>query len=190
MTKNGKVLKCIKRLKKDEHKKMDFNCYEFSYEQKNEGKWKFFKALLLLAYALYTAIYLFLIIKFAFVPLGALIPFTLWIIVYFTWRYTKPEYKYKIESGYLVYSVSYGKRDKEKLRIHIADAKMIAPKSVLDSQKEIVPEKIYSAIPSKSETELYGIAFEKETKVCIFYFKVTRDTIKCLNYYNKSTITQ
>ena len=169
---------------------MDYNNYEFSCEQKSEGKWKLFKALLLLAYVAYTAIYLFLIIKFAFVPLGALIPFTLWIIVYFTWRYTKPEYKYRIESGYLIYSVSYGKKDNEKLKIHISEADAVAPKSIIEEAFKSSSPKIYNAVPSKAESDAYGIAFKTGTKVCILYFKVTRDTVKCLHYYNKATVTE
>ena len=49
-------------------------------------------------------------------------------------------------------------------------------------------EKIYNVLPSKSETEVYSIAFEKETKLYILNIKVTRDTTKALHYYNKNTI--
>lgn len=84
---------------------MELNTYEYSAEQKTEGKWLVYKLLLVSAYIAYTLIYLALIIKTGFVPLGALIPLTLWIIIFFTWRYTSPDYTYTVLSGELTFTV-------------------------------------------------------------------------------------
>ena len=168
---------------------LDTNAHEFSCSQKPEGKWIIYKLALLFFYTAYTLVYLYLIIKHAFVPLGALIPLTLWIFVYFTWRYTSPDYKYKIDAGNLVFYVIYGKREHEKLRIHLKDAVCIAP--CIEAQRHARDMKIkraYTALPSKNESDAYGIIFEKNEKLSIFTFKVTRDTLKALCYYNKNTV--
>jgi hypothetical protein len=168
---------------------MENNTTELAYEQKCEGKWILFKLLLLALYVGYTVTYLYVIIKTGFFPLGALIPFTLWIIVYFTWRYTSPDYKYTIGAGTLTFSVSYGKKTHEKFKIHLKDALAIAPRERIGTVlKETKIHKSFSALPSKSESEVYAIAFKKETKVYILHLKVTRDTVKALYYYNKNTI--
>ena len=73
--------------------------------------------------------------------------------------------------------------------MHIKDATLIVPKSELASHiNGISANKIYDALPSKDESEAYAMVFKTETKVCIFIFKVTRDTLKALHYYNKNTV--
>ncbi len=167
---------------------MENNALEYACSQKREGKWILYKLLLLLLYTSYTSIYLYAIIKFAFVPLGALIPLTLWIIIHFTWRYTNPDYKYTIDAGVLTFYVKYGKKTHEKFKLHIKDALAIAPRDEIYRHSNGVKiEKSYNALPSKNETDAYAILFKKETKVCIFVFKVTRSTVKSLHYYNKTT---
>ena len=168
---------------------MGTNASEYSCSQKREGKWKLYKFLLLLLYLVYTAAYLIIIIKTRFFPLGALIPVTLWIIIHFTWRYTSPDYKYTIDAGILTFYVSYGKKTTEKFRIHIKEALAIAPKErIAEEIGDLKIRKIYDALPSKNEPDAYAIAFKMETKVCVLYLKVTRDTAKALHYYNKNTI--
>ena len=168
---------------------MTLNEHEYSCEQKCEGKWIIFKLLLLLLYTSFTLGYFYFIVKIAFIPLGALIPLFLWIMVYFTWRYTNPDYKYTIDAGKLLFSVSHGKKTKKKLEIHISEAMAIAPREKINELlKGVRIQKSFSALPSKSEKDAYAIVFKKETKVCILYLKVTRDTMKALYYYNKNTI--
>ncbi len=168
---------------------MDNNIHEYACTQKCEGKWILFKFLLAFFYVAYTVAYMYAIIKTRFFPLGALIPVTLWIIIHYTWRYTSPDYKYTIGAGMLTFYVSYGKTAHEKFKLHISDAIMIAPRDKIDLRNEgIRINKTYNALPSKSESDSYSAVFKKETKVCIFHFKVTRDTLKALHYYNKSTV--
>lgn len=168
---------------------MESNIIEYACAQKLCGKWIAYKCLLLLFYLSFTAAYLYFIIQIAFVPLGALIPIFLWIMIYFTWRYTSPDYKYTIDAGNLTFYVSYGKKTCEKFKLHIKDAVAIAPIDKIQEQLNISkPEKVYNTLPSKNESDAYAILFKMERKVCIFYFKVTRDTLKALHYYNKATI--
>ncbi len=168
---------------------MGTNAAEYSCSQKREGKWKLYRFLLALLYVSYTVAYFYIIIETRFFPLGALIPVTLWIIVYFTWRYTSPDYKYTIDAGILTFYVSYGKKTHEKFKLHIKEALAIVPHDQLREHIDGVKiKKAYNALPSKSESDAYSIVFEKETKVYIFNFKVTRDTLKALHYYNNTTV--
>ena len=168
---------------------MEGNAHEYACARKSEGKWLIFKLLLILLYVAYTIGYLYAIIATRFFSLGALIPVTLWILVYFTWRYASPDYKYTIEAGMLRLFVSYGKKTHEKLKIHLKDAVAITPKEeIYAALSKTKVKKAYDVTPSKSEKDVYAIAFKEETKVYILYIKVTRDTLKALYYYNKNTI--
>ena len=168
---------------------MESNILEYSCAQKPHGKWIVFKCLLLLFYLSFTVAYFFFIVEIGFVPLGALIPLFLWIMIYFTWRYTSPDYKYTIDAGVLTFYVSYGKKTHEKFKLHIKDAIVIAPFGEISLYKSGVKiKKTYNALPSNNESDAYAIIFKKETKVYIFFFKATRDAIKALHYYNKATI--
>ena len=72
----------------------EFNSFEFVVEQAKEGKWKLLRVSMIALYVLYAAAVAIVIGVFlpGMVPLFALVPVTLWIIVYFTWRYTSLEY--------------------------------------------------------------------------------------------------
>ena len=149
------------------------------------------KFLLMFTYTGYTILYFYFIFKLALIPLGALIPLTLWIMIHFTWRYTNPEYKYTIDGGVFDFYVSYGKKNRLKFSIHIKDALAIAPKNeIVGFLKNRVPYKSYTALSTKSESEAYSIAFEMKSKVNILHFKSTRDAIKLLHYYNNDTIIE
>lgn len=61
---------------------MELSDYEYTVEQKCEGKWRFRKALMLTLYILYTLAYFLIIYITRIIPLGALIPVTLWILIF------------------------------------------------------------------------------------------------------------
>ena len=169
---------------------MDFNNYEYIVDQRGVGKWRVMRLLMLLGYVLYCAAYFLAIYISRIIPLGALIPVTLWILVYFTWRYTKPSYKYAIESGTLTYTVLYGTKTKRvKFSTKIHDAKMIAPiDDVTASLSEAKIEKIYDGAPSNDNRDIYGMLFEEGGKSYLLRFKATRDGLRALRYYNSATV--
>lgn len=166
---------------------MELNSYEYSAEQKTEGKWLVYKLLLVSAYIAYTLIYLALIIKTGFVPLGALIPLTLWIIIFFTWRYTSPDYTYTVLSGELTFTVRYGGRTKkERFKLRVAEAESIAPLSELKDEVRKA-KKLYNALPCRASADAYAIIFTQNGKPYAFVFKATRDALKILHFYNAKT---
>jgi 3D (Asp-Asp-Asp) domain-containing protein len=108
----------------------DFNSFEFTVEQAKEGKWKLARIGMVCLYILY-AVAVAVIIGVALpgmVPLFALVPVTLWIIIFFTWRYVSVEYEYSIISGELTFSKIYGGRSRrEVMKMRVRDASLIAP---------------------------------------------------------------
>lgn len=168
----------------------DFNTCEYAAERKAEGKFKLFKILMLTAYVAYTAIYFVIIYITRIFPLGALIPITLWIIVYFTWGYTKPDYRYVIEKGFLTFSISYGKkRKKKKTEFKISSAVAIAPKCDLEDEiKDFAPQNVYSAVPSVNSQDVYAALYvDDDGKKCVLYFVATQQALKLMHFHNSKT---
>ena len=92
----------------------DFNTYEYAAEQKSEGKWKLARILVLSAYVLFVAAYFLILYIIRLIPLFAITPIIVWMLVFFTWRYTKPDYRYFIEKGKFSFYTYYGKKTKRK----------------------------------------------------------------------------
>lgn len=176
----------------------DFNSYEFVVEQAKEGKWKLARLGMVGLYILYAIGVAGLIVALApaLIPLYALVPITLWIIIYFTWRLVSVEYEYSIMSGELTFSKIYGGRSRRavmKMRLH--DASLIAP---LDgdvySAKATAyqPEKEFSAISSLKAPDIYFMLFEIEDPKsgkknrAIFYFEATAGALKTCRFYNQA----
>ncbi len=169
---------------------MELADYEYTVAQKCEGKWRIFKWLMLSGYLAFSAAYFFAIYKTRFFVLGALIPLFLWILVYFTYKYVKPEYRYRIAEGHIYFFKVIGKKQKEKLKIKLCDAAYIIPlETALDEIQQFKPTKTYSALPSHSSTDSYIIMFADEKgERCAFMFKATSQCLKSLHFYNKRTV--
>ena len=176
----------------------EFNSFEFVVEQAKEGKWVLLRVSMIALYVLYAAA-VAIVIGVALpgmVPLFALVPVTLWIIVYFTWRFVSVEYEYSIMSGELTFSKIYGNKSRRKqMSMRLRDASLIAP---LDgdvySAKATAyqPEREFSAISSLKAPDIYFMLFELENpktgkkERAIFYFEATAGALKCCRFYNQS----
>lgn len=179
-----------------------FSTYEFVVAQKAEGRYLRRKIALMCMYVLYIVALLCvgLMTRIA-VPLLALIPVTLWIIVFFTWRYTNIEYEYSMTSGVLTFSEIYGGRSRKKIaEFRIKNATAILPLS--DPHTEVdfdrfAPEIVYRALPSKDAEDVYVMLYTEESgagkerskgKHVAFTFVATEQALKILKYYNSSTV--
>lgn len=174
----------------------EFNSYEFVVEQAKEGKWKLLRIGMIALYVLYGAAWLVVGMVSRLIPLVALAPVTLWIIVFFTWRYTSVEYEYSIQSGELTFSKIFGSRSRRtQMTMRVRDASLIAP---LDgdvySAKATAyqPEREFSAISSLKAPDIYFMLFELENpktggkKRAIFYFEATASALKTCRFYNQA----
>lgn len=166
----------------------EFTTYEYVVAQKAEGKWKLKKLGMILLYiAFVIAWFIFGFVSKMF-PLLALIPLTLWMLVFFTWRYVKVEYEYAMESGNMTISNIYGGRSRKKIvSFKMKDCSLIAPVSTHDSEaKDYAPENIYNALSSEKATDAYFALFELDGKKCVAYFEATEKALKICKYYNST----
>lgn len=166
----------------------EFTTYEYVVSQKMEGKWKLKKLGMLLLYVAFViAWFIFGFVSKMF-PLLALIPVTLWMLVFFTWRYVKVEYEYSMESGDMTISNIYGGKSRKKVvEFKIKECSLIAPVSTHDFKaRDYEPEKIFKALSSEKAADAYFALFEQDGKRCIAYFEATEKALKICKYYNSS----
>ena len=168
----------------------DFNTYEYAAEQKIEGKWKLLRILALSAYVLFVASFFLILYIIRLIPLFAITPILVWMLVYFTWKYTKPDYRYMIEKGAFTFYVCYGRKTKrKKTEFLISRAEAISPiDAIQDKIREFAPTVIYSAIPSVKSTDIYAALYtDGKGKKCVIYFIATEKALKLMRFYNPRT---
>lgn len=166
----------------------EFTTYEYVVAQKTEGKWKLKKLGMILIYVAFViAWFIFGFVSKMF-PLLALIPVTLWMLVFFTWRYVKVEYEYSMEAGDMTISNIYGGRSRKQIvTFKMKDCSLIAPLSTHDFKaRDYEPEKIYSALSSAKAEDAYFALFEADGKKCVAYFEATEKALKICKYYNST----
>jgi len=169
---------------------MELADYEYTVAQKHEGKWRACKWLMLGAYVAFAVAYFLTAYLTRFIPIVALLPLFIWILVYFTYKYVNPEYKYVITAGHIHFYRIFGKKSYEVTKIRLCDAMYIMPlEDSLDKIRDVEPRKTYSALPSRICTDSYIILYKNEqNEPCAFIFKATSDALKSLRFYNKNTV--
>jgi hypothetical protein len=168
--------------------------YEYTVEQKPEGKFKLMKLAFISLYIIYPLIFMAILFIIQIFQLFALVAVTEWMLVYFTWKYVKPEYEYSVTSGRVTFSVIRGKRSRrEMLNFAIKDCLQIAPateREWIERLELYDPEIVYSALSSSDSPDKYYAAFENaDGKRCVFYFEATEKMLKlCRNYNSSHTV--
>ncbi len=172
----------------------EFNTYEYAAEQKSEGKFKTLRILVILGYILFAAVYSIVFAAILKIPqVIAVLPILIWMLVFFTWKYTKPDYRYVIERGDMVFNIIYGKKKKSakpKTSFKVSSAEAIAPKEELtDAIREFRPKHIYSSVPSEKSTDVYAALYKNAAgENCVFYFIATAAALKLLRFLNSKTV--
>jgi hypothetical protein len=168
--------------------------YEYTVEQKPEGKFRLMKFAFVSLYIIYPLIFMAILFIIQIFQLFALVAVTEWMLVYFTWKYTKPEYEYSVTSGRVTFSVIHGKRSrKEMLTFAIKDCLQIAPATEREWVERLElydPELVFSAVSSTESPDRYYAAFENaDGKRCVFHFEATEKMLKlCRNYNSSHTV--
>ena len=86
----------------------DFTTYEYVVGVKKGLATTLKKLGMLFLYVVFVVLWFIFGFATKFFPLLALIPITLWILVFFTWRYVNVEYEYSFVSGELTVSKIFG----------------------------------------------------------------------------------
>ncbi len=168
--------------------------YEYTVEQKSEGKFRLMRFGFITLYVLYPLIFMAILFIIQIFQLFALVAVTEWMLVYFTWKYVKPEYEYSVTSGRVTFSIIRGKRSRrEMVTFAIKDCLQIAPATEREWVERLElydPEVTYSAVSSASSPDRYYAAFEDaEGRRCVFHFEATEKMLKlCRNYNSSHTV--
>ena len=175
----------------------EFSTYEFVVKQKTEGKWILARVGMIALYVAFVLAWVVIGIK-GFAALLALVPVTLWILIFFTWRYVSVEYEYSITSGELRFSKIFGGRSRRTcLTLQLRNAVRIAPLENAEEAKKAeayAPEREFSAISSLRAPDIYFMLFEYEFKEhgktkkrrAILYFEATAKALQICRFYNPS----
>ena len=165
---------------------MEVNSYDFTVDKKVERSYKMKRALMICAYVLYCLVFLVVIIWTRIVPLGALIPFTLYIIYLCTWRYVSIEYKYTVESGLFTLYTVYGAKKKKKMcELRLKEASRILPVcEYADEIKSFGAKKVYDGRSSKDTSDDYAILFSEGGTPAVVYVDAPEQSVKVFHYYN------
>lgn len=172
---------------------MDINNYEYGVDQKIEGSLKTRKTLLLILYFAFTILAFTIVFISHWLPLGAIVPFLLYILILATWRYVQVDNKYYIKQGHLSFARKYG-NSKEKVitDFQLKSAEYIAPIRVsAEKISDFAPKKEYSGLSCEASKDTGYVALYTDSKGerCALYFEIFDDTVKVLKYYNPNTIS-
>ena len=157
------------------------NCAEYVYRKKAEGKLKLKKSLMLAGYFAFIIIYFLVCYISRVIPLFAVAPLFLWIIIYFTWHRVNPECYAELGAGKL--TVGYTKRQKNGRQreavvvITIKEARYIMPATEYDPGKKRVVDL------SSSSTSPRRVAIEPADGESVVYFDSTYKMNALLAHY-------
>lgn len=160
---------------------------EYTVKRLHDKTLKRKKLLLVLLYIAFAAAFCTVFLVLAKMPpVIAALPLFLWILCFFTWKYTNIEYTYVTCKGELyIYCVNgYGKA-KEVFRRRIADAEIIAPAGGEYGEKENGNfAQVLDCSSCMSSENLYFAAYG-DTKV---YFNVSGVLLNAMKYYSSKNV--
>ena len=170
---------------------MDFTNYEYSVTKKREGKLKLLTYLLIAAYVAFAGGAFGILYAIRLIPVVAVIPVFLLILVLLTWRYVQVDNKYVMESGKFTFMHIYGlKTTKTVVEFRIKEATVVAPlEKSADDIAAFSPVKTFDALPFEGCHDAYVILFENESgERCALKIQATAQALKILRYYNEKTV--
>ena len=107
------------------------NTAQYAYEKRAEGVLRLKKILLICLYVAFFGGFFAFCVGTRLVPLFAVAPILLWILIFFTWPLVKFDISYTFERGELrfckVYNSLRGRKEKPIVSIKVSSATRIAP---------------------------------------------------------------
>ncbi len=127
------------------------------------------------------------------VPLLALAPLLIWILVFLTWKYTQVEYEYSFFAGKLTVCRLLGGRSRRVLAdVNIKELSAIFPyeNEYIDRAERFGADKTLFAASSTEAERLYIALWKDELgKRQMLLFEPDEKALKILRYYNISALT-
>ena len=153
------------------------NSAEYSYEKRIEGRLATLRVGLIVAYFAFVTAYFIFCFTTRIIPLFAVCPIFLWILVFFTWPLVKFDYRYIFEHGELSFYKEYrgikGRTRKLILFTKVPQATRIAPYT-----GEKLEGRIYDLSSSTSASSLVFLEGKNENGEV---FTVVFDSIERVN---------
>ncbi len=153
------------------------------------------KILLILGYIVFALLYCCTFLGVFFhlnLPMViAFLPVFLWIMIFFTWRYTQVEYEYIISDGEMRMMKIYGGKSMRLLfRTRISSMNLIAPyngehRAAAD---KIPAENRICCVSSMSSPDIYFGIFREDSKERAVFFEATEKTLRVIKYYNSEVV--
>ena len=123
-------------------------------------------------------------------PLLAFIPVTLWMLVFFTWKYTKVAYEYSFWGGELKVNRMLGEKSRRTLvTVKIRELKAVYPCKDSDRTeiKAFAPEReIFAASSDDAENLVAALWTDENNQKTVLYFEADEKAMRILRYYNSS----
>ena len=167
--------------------------YEYTVAEKKDAKLVFKRITLIALYVFYAVALLLagMLIKLI-VPMLALVPLTLWIIIFFTWRITQVEYEYSFFAGVLTVSRVLGGKSRKKLcevTIRHLSGVYACDEEGQPRIDGFQPEKVVFAASDENAPTLCAALWTDEdgTRRALF-FEPNEKAVKILKYYNMSAV--
>ena len=168
-----------------------FNSSGVSFEcvvaEKRSARLKAKKAALVMLYVLWVAV-CFLVggSTRLLLPLLALVPISLWVLIFFTWRYTEVQYEYSFLAGEMTVARILGNRFRgELLKVRIKDIQSVMPyRANVDAVERFAAEESVFAASSVDADGLFVALWRDEDKNKSFclYFEPDEKSLKILRY--------
>ena len=171
----------------------DFESYEFVIKPKKDGKNKLLRVFLIMFYVAFVMLCLVFGFLTGFVPLLALVPLVLWIIVFFTWRYVNLEYEYLVQSGVMTFTKVYNNRSRRTvLSFDMRSAEYIALATDEETARRVSafdPRREYSfAIPKNAPGVYTALYLNEDGEKCTVSFVADEKIKKYLKMYNAAAL--
>ena len=169
----------------------DFERYEYVIKPAKDKKTVLGRVLLIIGYVFFVIDWIaFGLSTKIFWPLLALIPLSLWILIFFTRRYVNVEYEYSIESGIITFSNIYGGRSRKKVMIFdIRDAERSLPlsgESTCRAVEDFGAEKeFYFAAGNDVEGSMVALCVDDDNNRLAIAFTADEKLRKLLLMYNR-----
>lgn len=168
------------------------NHVEVAVKRKLDSELMVKKILLILLYIVFTLGFFGLFFYIKFVQICALLPVFVWMLVFFTWRYTDVEYEYIVSSGEISVAAIYGNRVRKKmLEMKISEIERIAPYD--DAEKEKLAgmeiKNVYNILREKDSPDAYFALFDLPKKGrSVLLFEKDERALKVMRFYNARTV--
>ncbi len=153
------------------------------------------KIRLLVIYAAFVAVAVFLTLAFVPLPLWPVIAVVaaavLAVAVALTWYRTKSEYEYSVDDGVLTLSVIHsGRTRRTLLEFSLRDAELIAPTNGLYDGKlrDFAPDAAFWGVYTVEQANYFALFTDEDGTKTVLYLSADLDAVKKLRRLNGRTI--